>query len=157
MLKYFFRSPPSTISVNGEWQRKTPFNVPASGIRSGPIIEEINQISAWTRGIFLLRAFKLDHLKPVQPLFFSHFCNFFSFILGSPFLLPQRANIGKGEISQPQKRMRQWVFSAWGIQTGPFTACTAPFVLINFQLFHFHTGEPILITPEGQYWKRGIH
>ena len=28
------------------------------------------------------------------------FSNFFTFILGSPFLLPQRANNGKGEFSQ---------------------------------------------------------
>ena len=25
-----------------------------------------------------------------------------------------------------------------------------------FQLLHFHTGEPILITPEGQLWEKGI-
>ena len=37
----------------------------------------------------------------------------------------------------------------WGIQTGPFAALEATFVLKNFTLFHFHTGEPILITPEG--------
>ena len=40
-------------------------------------------------------------------------------------------------------------FSAWGIQTGPLAALLATFVLENFQLFHFHTGKPILITPEG--------
>ena len=51
--------------------------------------------------------------------------------------------------------MKQKVFKARDIQTGPFAACTAPFVLINFQLFHFHTEEPILITPEGQYWEKG--
>ena len=39
--------------------------------------------------------------------------------------------------------------SAWGIQTGPFAALKAHFVLEDFQLFHFHTGRPILITPEG--------
>ena len=32
----------------------------------------------------------------------------------------QRANSGKREFFQPQKWMRQRVFNAWGIQTGPF-------------------------------------
>ena len=27
---------------------------------------------------------------------------------------------------------------------------------MNFQLFHFHAGEPILITPEGQLSEKGI-
>ena len=41
-------------------------------------------------------------------------------------------------------------FNAWGIQTGPFAAYSAHFVLKLFLIFHFHTGEPFLITPEGQ-------
>ena len=36
-----------------------------------------------------------------------------------------------------------------GIQTKPFAALEAHFVLKILQLIHFHTGEPILITPEG--------
>ena len=52
--------------------------------------------------------------------------------------------------------MRQRVFSALGIQTGPFATSGAPFVLEIFILFHFHTGEPILITPEGQLSEKGI-
>ena len=71
---------------------------------------------------------------------------FSTFILGSQFLLPQRANNGKREFSQPQKRMRQWVFSAWNIQTGPFATLLAYFVEKEFPLFHFHTGEPILLA-----------
>ena len=43
--------------------------------------------------------------------------------------------------------MRQWGFGALGIQTGPFAAYSAPLDLENFHLFHFHSGEPILITP----------
>ena len=56
---------------------------------------------------------------------------------------------GKREFIQLHKRMRQLVLGAWGIQTGPFAALSAHFVLEFFQLFHFHTGKPILITPEG--------
>ena len=52
--------------------------------------------------------------------------------------------------------MRQIGFSAWGIQTGPFAAHSAPFVVKLFHLFHLHTGEPILITPEGQLSEKGI-
>ena len=48
-------------------------------------------------------------------------------------------------------------FIAFSIQTGPFTMLSAIFVLIIFQLFPFHTGELILITPEGQLWEKGIH
>ena len=70
-------------------------------------------------------AFKLHHLQPVKPILFSRFSNFFTFILGGQFLLPQRANNEKGEFIQLQKWMMQRIFSAWGIQIGPFAAiCT---------------------------------
>ena len=46
--------------------------------------------------------------------------------------------------------MPQMDFNAWGIQNGPFAAHAATFAPKIFQLFHFHTGEPILITPGGQ-------
>ena len=52
----------------------------------------------------------------------EYFQFFLYFILGGQFLLPQRANIGKREISHLQKRMREGVFCARGIQTGPITA-----------------------------------
>ena len=37
-------------------------------------------------------ALKLDYLQPIKPILFPKFLNFFTFILGSSFLLPQRAN-----------------------------------------------------------------
>ena len=40
-------------------------------------------------------------------------------------------------------------FNAWAIQTGPFAAHSAHFVVEYFMLFNLHTGEPFLITPEG--------
>ena len=49
--------------------------------------------------------------------------------------------------------MTQRGLSATAIQTGPFASLSTPFVLEIFELFHFHTGRPILITPEGQLWK----
>ena len=42
-------------------------------------------------------ALKLDHLQPFKPILFWNFSNFFTFILGSQFWLPQRANNGSWE------------------------------------------------------------
>ena len=65
--------------------------------------------------------------------------------------------MGIREFTQLQNWMRQKVFSAWSIQAGPFAAHSAPFVLKLSHLFHFHTGVPFLITPEGQLSEKGIH
>ena len=67
-------------------------------------------------------AFKLDQLHPVEPLLLPKFSNFFTFILGVQFLLPQRANNEKVKITQLQIWIRQRDFSAWGIQTGPIAS-----------------------------------
>ena len=103
----------------------------------------------WDSGFSVLGAFKLDHLQPIQPLLFWKFSNFFSFILGGQFLLPQRANNGKWGITQLKNWMRVATLSAWDIQVGPFAPLQAHLAPKFFQLFHFHTGRPILITPEG--------
>ena len=44
---------------------------------------------------------------------------------------------------------------AWGIQVGPFEALRANLVNSIFQIFHFHAGRPILITPERGRLKMG--
>ena len=41
--------------------------------------------------------FKLDHLQPFKPILFWKIFNFFPFILGSQFLIPQSANNGSWE------------------------------------------------------------
>ena len=46
--------------------------------------------------------------------------------------------------------MIQQIFNAWDIQTGPFAAPYDHLVQKLSELFHLHTGEPILITPVGQ-------
>ena len=74
--------------------------------------------TGWDRGVWVPGAFKLDHLQPIKPLLFPNFYNFFIFILGGQFLLPQRANNGEREFFQLQNWMREKVFSAWGIHTG---------------------------------------
>ena len=109
-----------------------------------------NSNIGWHRRFSAPGAFKLDHLQPIKPLLFPNFYNFFTFILGGQFLSPQRANNGKREFIQLQNWMRQRGLGAKAIPSGPYESLWATFVLENFQLFHFHTGRPILITPEGQ-------
>ena len=46
--------------------------------------------------------FKLDHLQPFESILSHKIFNFFTFILGGQFLLPQRANNGKGGFIQLQ-------------------------------------------------------
>ena len=52
----------------------------------------------------------------------------------------------KVEFSRFQNGMTVGTVNAWGIQIGPFVALAVPFVSGKFQLFHFHTGRPILIA-----------
>ena len=47
-------------------------------------------------------SFKLDHLQPIEPILYQKIFNFFTFILGGQFLLPQRANNGKEGFIQLQ-------------------------------------------------------
>ena len=59
-------------------------------------------------------AFNLDHLQPFELILSQKIFNFFTFILGSQFLLPpeEKAYNGKGNSFQFLKRMRQGGFSA---------------------------------------------
>ena len=75
--------------------------------RNHPTIEYLDT------GLLVPGAFKLDHLQPF---------NSFTFILGSQFLLPQRANNGSWENFPFPIWIRLRGFSAWGIQTGPLAA-----------------------------------
>ena len=91
----------------------------------GPIMGKGNSPNSRNgchRGFSVPGAFKLDHLQPLKPILFLKFSNFSLLLLGVQFLLPQRANNGKGEFSQLQKWMSQRAFSAWGIPTGPFAS-----------------------------------
>ena len=109
--------------------------------------DQDGRLSSW--------AFKMCHLQPFRSILSKNFFQLFHPHTGGPFLLPQRANYQEREFFQLQNWMRQRVFSALGIQTRPFAAHWATFVSKFFHLFHFHTGRPILITPEGQYWEKG--
>ena len=56
-----------------------------------------NSQYGWDWGVSMSGASKLDHLQPFKPILFWNFSNSFTFILGSPFLLPQKANYGSWE------------------------------------------------------------
>ena len=52
---------------------------------------------------------------------------------------------GKREFFHLQNRMRQRVFSAWGNQTGPFAAHSAPFLPKVYYFFTFILGGQFLL------------
>ena len=61
----------------------------------GPIMgkgNSHNPKTEWDSGFSVLGTFVLDHLHHFKPISLWNFFNFFTFILGSQFLLPQRAN-----------------------------------------------------------------
>ena len=55
-------------------------------------MHEKQNLTTLVRHGFLLvpGAFKLDHLQHFKPILFQKFYNFFTYILGGQFLLPQR-------------------------------------------------------------------
>ena len=56
--------------------------------------------------------------------------------------------MGKVRFTQLQNGMTHMDFDAWVIQTSPLAVHLAHFVPKFFQLFHPHTGEPFLISPD---------
>ena len=76
----------------------------------------------WGRWFSMPWAFKLNHLQPFKPILFPNFSNILTFILGSPILLPQRANNEKRQFSQLQKRMSLIHFCVWKNSLFPLLA-----------------------------------
>ena len=122
---------------------------PDSGSPDARTIINLTKFNS-TYGFWCLLKYNWTICSPLSHFLFQHFDIFFTFILGGQFLLPQRANTEKREFLQLQIWTRQRGLSAWGIQPGPFAPCWANFIPQIFQLFHFYTGRPILITPEGK-------
>ena len=60
----------------------------------------LNSKSEWDSGFSVPWAFKLDHLQSLEHILFQKILNFFTFILGGQFLLPQGANMKKREFTQ---------------------------------------------------------
>ena len=67
-------------------------------VEDGPIDDVTN--ARLSSLVSVLGGFKLDHLQPFELTLSQKIFNFFTFILGGPFLLPQRANYGKGGFIQ---------------------------------------------------------
>ena len=100
-------------------------------------------------------AFKLDHLQPFKPILFRKFSSFFTFILGSPFLLPQRANFGSWE-NFPFPNMDD----TEGFQClGPsnWTTCSplSPFCSKEFSTFSLSYWEANSYYPRGLIMGKG--
>ena len=94
-------------------------------------------------------AFKLDHLQPFKPILFWKIFNFFTFILGSPFLLPQRANNGKREILATSNMDEAEGFQCLGHSNWITCSLLSHFCSVNFSTFSLSYWEPILITSVG--------
>merc|ERR1739836_54140 len=78
--------------------------------------------------------------SPLSPFCSEKFPSFSLSYWGANSYYPRGPIMGVGRISPFPIWMRQRGLSAWGIQTGPFAALSAHFVLENFQLLPFHTG-----------------
>ena len=95
-------------------------------------------------------AFKLDHLQPVEPILFWKIFNFFTFILGSPFLLPQRANYGSWE-SFPFPNMDETEgFQCFGHSNWTIFSPLSPFCTEIFPTF------PLSYWGANSYYPRGL-
>ena len=122
--------------------RRTRFETPFIAIlQESAKGKSHNSRNGWHRGVLVSGALKLDHMQLIKSLLLPYFCKFSTFILGTHFLLPQRANNGKREFFQLQNWMRQRVSSVWGIQTGPFAAHSVHFILNFFIFFTFILGS----------------
>ena len=93
-----------------------------------------NSQYGWDWGVSVPGAFKLDHVQPFKPILFWNFSNFFTFILGSQFLLPQRANNGKREILPTSNIGDSGGFQCLGPSN--WTTCSP---LSQFHSEHFQT------------------
>ena len=87
------------------------------------------------RGVSVPGAFKLDLLQPFKPILFTRIFSFFTFILGSQFLLPQRANNGKREILATSKLDETEGFECLGHSNWTICSPLSPFCSEIFPTF----------------------
>ena len=105
------------------------------------------------RGVSVPGAFKLDHLQPIKPILFPKCYNFFTFMLGGQFLLPQRGEGWKRE----NGFLTTWVWhrslSAWGIQKLDHLKQSKPILFTKFyNFFTFMLGGQFLLPQGGEGW-----
>ena len=94
--------------------------------------------------------FKLDHLQPFKPLLFWKFSNSFTCILGSPFLLPQRANYEKREILPTSNMDETEGFQCLGLSNWTICSPLSPFCSEIFPTFS------ISYWGANSYYPRGL-
>ena len=111
----------------------------------GPIMRKGNSSNFQygpDRWVSVPGAFKLDDLQSFKPILFPKFFNLFTFILGSQFLLPQRANFGSWE-NFPLPNMDDTEgFEFLGYSNRTICSLLNQVFLENFQLLHFHAFVP---------------
>ena len=99
--------------------------------KSAKIWTHVVTVRHWENGILTAWVWEWDFsawgiqtgpFAPCYANFIFQILQLFHFHIGGQFLLPQRANNEKRELSQLQNWTRQRGFCAWGIQTGPFAA-----------------------------------
>ena len=122
-----------------------------------PIMEKRNSSNSkteWDRGVSVPGAFKLDHLQPFKPILLWKIFNFFNFILGSQFLLPQRANNGKREILATSNMDETEGFQCLGHSNWTTCSMLSQFCSEIFLTDDFHAIEPISLLPHQDKWTR---
>ena len=89
----------------------------------------------WDKGFSVPGAFILDPFQPIEIILFQKIFNFFSFILEGQFLLPQRANNGKGGIQPTSKLNETRGFQCLGHSNWTICSPLSPFCSRRFSTF----------------------
>ena len=91
------------------------------------------------QGVSVPVAIKLEHLQPFKPILFWKISYFFTFILGSQFLLPQRANNGKREILATSNLDETGRFQCLGHSNWTYCSPLSQFCSECFPTFDFNS------------------
>ena len=100
-------------------------------------------------------ALKLDHMQPFKPILFWNFSNSFTFMLGSPFLLPQRANNGKREILATSNLDETEGFQCLGHSNWTICSPLSPFCSEIFPTFSLSYWGAHSYYPRGPIMRKG--
>ena len=98
---------------------------------------------------------KLDHLHPFKPLLFLELSNFFTFILGGQFLLPQRANKRKKGIHPTLKLDETEGFLCLGHSNWTICSLLSHFSFEKFSTFALSYWEANSYYPRGPIMGKG--
>ena len=109
----------------------------------------------WVRGVSVPGTFKLNHLQPFKPILFWNFPNFFTFILESQFLLPQRANNGKRRVHPTPEKNETGGFGCLGHSNWTICSPLSLFCFSNFPTFSLSYWGANSYYPWGPIMGRG--